>query len=1516
MPSGRFAGGEEDAKSASKEAGSADIYPKSRGEHGGEGTSRWKKKKKSKGKSGDAPARAVDAEAAMAEEATLDGSAGAVAGVAKQRFEGARGEGSGLEKHVTSTLFVGDDRLDQARERSVSPPPSPPLLRPIRTMPEGEKMTVPEFGRYSAYRAADTVRVSHRRGFEPATLKLGFAPGLGAVVACQADIKQRVTREVVCRRLVREPASKKRSKSTTAPWGATGVASCDAPATSEEDVDESQSVSTRLGPGALKFCYFFLGWFGEYWLSYRNETNRGLAVVIMPTADLPPEASVASCPSSVVPVSHPVANMESDRSNAQAAMGPRRRCVDEEDRNDVEGHSLQWNSQELGSPNSVVTSSGVDTAIRSPASETMAYMEPPADDEPALRNFKLGRSSGLVLDSGSCRESSGQGHEEDHDRGDFVQQRSHVKRTKRLKAKSERAEIAKAVAAAAAAATAAVTAGVTADAATVGASADDPTEWNEDEMRAALAASAAEKDASATVVSQTDNPRSAASQATTAARFVEDRPVSAGSCVGATVRCGAAVRVAADDPSEWDEDEMRAALAASAADIDASATALPVAGLNSSTGSQPTTARRWVEDCPISKGSCGRAKALRGAADGAATDNAADWDEDDIRAALAASAAEMQTSTAAVPLVASPSSDNVLTTTAASSGDEASILTGSPARGSAPCGQNPSVAESQATATADNAGYSTAKVVDQLLNATERGGAAAALPSAGVAEISEASKPAVVPSSKPSFPRRLSDDAESVLMAAPALGWRKAENRSSSAGVCPGSRRTSSVVTKTAVQIDARGKTKASKHERRDQRFSAKGAPPRSYASGKYVPVADSEIKTGWGIPMRGASWKDGGAQPEAPGGVSAARCGASRPTHGISRRSRTPRPGTPPAAVAPRRWNTAPAAALSQPHLPPQSLQARGLNPPLVATCSTWVGAPSGATSPGLMEYYSTSSGGEGGERLGNQGGGSYQSSGGSAPKTTAAPLVGFSESAMPGAIRIAERGDPNDETHISGKAACDDYPVKDLGVNTTVPLESAGAAVATLQTPPDFHSLPRHHSVTVPTIEASREAGKSYDTLGDRSRPDSTWRSSTPDDPRAGGVSSAFSSDHADTTPPDRSLVPPNGKQRNKKKYRADLNSTITETGVTPSAASPAAAAAVEAAENRPCETDPSLRPEPPSWTSHVQPAVLASCSPDTQGQGESKAASIFPPASSISFGDFAPPANPSVTSGAAGTLLASSYHRSPYGSMTEQGCGSLDIDPTASLPVPYGWKQEQGDECGVPEVEGSSARGDHQFGRTPPEVQGVARSEAEGGWCTYSSATVSSVPAPLPPLPPPPPQPPLGVAHEQLLRSSSYLRPSAKGARRGLKPEAAGDGVNSAAVQGSPAAVSPALAFAPAASDPGGGSSPGFGNCSTTISLAERTRRSQELRGIGMPLWYKPGVRVKERSAAFPKESRQRRGGYWMPDDPDDGLPPPSDYEKEEAASMMKVYKDMMTRLHTTGYDTVLPTGHRPKIYDLTG
>ena len=88
-----------------------------------------------------------------------------------------RGSSEGRTSAPTTT--VEGDLLGQALERA----PSPPWLPPIRVMREAD-LSLDDFAWFTRFDAVHVVRVSHKKGFEPAMLEMGLSPGLGALVVC------------------------------------------------------------------------------------------------------------------------------------------------------------------------------------------------------------------------------------------------------------------------------------------------------------------------------------------------------------------------------------------------------------------------------------------------------------------------------------------------------------------------------------------------------------------------------------------------------------------------------------------------------------------------------------------------------------------------------------------------------------------------------------------------------------------------------------------------------------------------------------------------------------------------------------------------------------------------------------------------------------------------------------------------------------------------------------------------------------------------------------------------------------------------------------------------------------------------------------------------------------------------------------------------------------------------------------------------------------------------------------
>ncbi|CAM9816346.1 unnamed protein product [Pylaiella littoralis] len=190
---------------------------------------------------------------------------------------------------------------------TTAPPPPPPLplpltvLPPIRVKEGGDGLSLDELVEYnqaakhSTLEGVHVVSVSHQRGFEPATLEVGLTPGLGACIMCDLDFQQQVTREVVCTRLMSKEtegsSAKVEETSRSAqrggrggpdPPGTTGDDNEDAGKYAEKDEDDPNVKTARLGPGSLRKCHFILGQYGTYRLSYRNEANKGLLVVVRP----------------------------------------------------------------------------------------------------------------------------------------------------------------------------------------------------------------------------------------------------------------------------------------------------------------------------------------------------------------------------------------------------------------------------------------------------------------------------------------------------------------------------------------------------------------------------------------------------------------------------------------------------------------------------------------------------------------------------------------------------------------------------------------------------------------------------------------------------------------------------------------------------------------------------------------------------------------------------------------------------------------------------------------------------------------------------------------------------------------------------------------------------------------------------------------------------------------------------------------------------------------------------------
>ncbi|CAM9102239.1 unnamed protein product, partial [Laminaria digitata] len=152
-------------------------------------------------------------------------------------------KGCGEVRTTASTATtVEGDLLGQVQERA----PSSPWLPPIRVMRDGD-LSMDDFGWFRRFDAVHVVRVSHKKGFEPATLEMGFSPDLGALVICELDAKQRVTQEVLCRWL---PGGARDASGAAKGQGGVGAGTASRAVAAGNDVeaDSQTELSTRLGP--------------------------------------------------------------------------------------------------------------------------------------------------------------------------------------------------------------------------------------------------------------------------------------------------------------------------------------------------------------------------------------------------------------------------------------------------------------------------------------------------------------------------------------------------------------------------------------------------------------------------------------------------------------------------------------------------------------------------------------------------------------------------------------------------------------------------------------------------------------------------------------------------------------------------------------------------------------------------------------------------------------------------------------------------------------------------------------------------------------------------------------------------------------------------------------------------------------------------------------------------------------------------------------------------------------------
>lgn len=476
---------------------------------GGETTSRSRKKKKNKGKGGDGRTRFEDDTAAAhsaaeAAEAVMDDPVPTVETI---------GSHEGIKKSGTSHEDKEEDRKGEGGGGTVS-------ARSVQMIAsrDGEPLDPMERKRFEEAGAFGQVTLSYHKGFEPTTLEIGIAPGRGALVVCELDRAERVTHEVVCRRL---PGARHEEEGGQAAMdmmaaGAGGKARVMAktrvertPASvsagesaSERDteaVEPDAFVAGRLGPGRLRGYQFLLRQDGTYSFVYRDDANSGLTVVVRSSAGTALPGLKAE-PSEIQtdPARDGLVNgMPADRNGEGAAQYrlPVEDNVDPyvmernedvgiaEDIGDNEGDEekrrenrtsegsgclgeLEKSSEACGAATDgtvqVTATPPVDTSTTS-SCRGGGYN--PRSPRTQVQGFHQGDNTSFMSSERWCGGVQG---EQSGNEGSFVQQRAHVKKSKRKqqnKAKIERAEAAKAVVVAAVAAAAAAEAEAEAEAA-------------------------------------------------------------------------------------------------------------------------------------------------------------------------------------------------------------------------------------------------------------------------------------------------------------------------------------------------------------------------------------------------------------------------------------------------------------------------------------------------------------------------------------------------------------------------------------------------------------------------------------------------------------------------------------------------------------------------------------------------------------------------------------------------------------------------------------------------------------------------------------------------------------------------------------------------------------------------------------------------------------------------------------------------------------------------------------------
>ena len=314
--------------------------------------------------------------------------------------------------------------------------------------------------------------------------------------------------------------------------------------------------------------------------------------------------------------------------------------------------------------------------------------------------------------------------------------------------------------------------------------------------------------------------------------------------------------------------------------------------------------------------------------------------------------------------------------------------------------------------------------------------------------------------------------------------------------------------------------------------------------------------------------------------------------------------------------------------------------------------------------------------------------------------------------------------------------------------------------------------------------------------------------------------------------------------------------------------------------------------------------------ESPGQACAASSSPRDLQISFGNYVS-GTEATTQVAAGTpSVSSSDDHVPFPAAPVGGERGVNTDPLALSKGTSGWTLPVDNRhhalTGLGDAVGKSVCNGDSFAEEFQKPTGVMRSVSERGW--GEETTVSALAGTTTPPP---------DSDEQSVRSWCYPQTAAEDTLAESMGAVACDFATPVPAAAAPEAQGSTSTRTEVLTDQSDDQrKPRWGNCSTKISLAERQRRSEKLKSVYLPPEDQGSAPSEARLAAFPEASRQPSGGYWMPEDPEDTLPPPSAYEIEEAALMMKRYNDIIERLRTTGYDDELPNGYRPKIYDLTG